>query len=80
MAITPAQLARVERDWRAVTMDEPLRVEVVASSIYAFTSELGALRLGHKYRYAIGAAARPTVGYSENFKSWYFSLDVKPVA
>lgn len=69
------RLARVGKDWAAIVKDEPLDVDQVGAAIYGFSSELGALRLFHKYR---GAAAldKCRMGFSENVNSWYFVLDV----
>jgi hypothetical protein len=68
--MTDNQSARITHDWVQVA-GEPVRVEQIGGAVYGFTSELGALRLYHKFRGA-GRA-----GYSENLKTWYFSVELK---
>lgn len=49
---------------------EPVEVQEIGATIYGFCSELAALRLFHKYN-----CSKCRAGYSENLKTWYFSLD-----
>ena len=76
MSFTAGQLERTAREWSAVA-GEPVRVEEIAAALYGFCSELGALRLMRCYRWTLinrGDVAR--VSWSENLKTWAFSLDV----
>jgi hypothetical protein len=60
---------RVARDYSQIA-GEQVTVEQIKGTLYVFCSELGALRLFHKM---------PTKGraaYSENLKTWFFSLDL----
>jgi hypothetical protein len=51
---------------------EPLSVEEIAGTIYAFGSELACLRLLNVYR-DCGDAVK--AAYSENQKTWFFRLE-----
>lgn len=66
---TSAQIARVTRDYSQIA-GEPIQIEVFGGTLYAFCSELGALRLFHKM------SSKGRVGFSQNLESWYFSLDL----
>ena len=51
---------------------EPLSVEDIAGTLYAFGSELACLRLLNVYR-DCGDAVK--AAYSENQKTWFFRLE-----
>jgi hypothetical protein len=76
VSFSAGQLARTEREWSA-TAGESVRVEEIGATLYGFCGELGALRLMRCYRWTLinrGDVAR--VCWSENLKTWFFSLDV----
>ena len=68
---TANQLNRLKAHWESHSK-EPLKVEDIGGTFYAFGSELACLRLAYKYRY--GANEKIKAEYSSNLKSWYFSL------
>lgn len=57
---------------------EHVRVEQIKATMYAFGSELACLRIFAVYNNKSGALANKNtrIGYSENLKTWYFSLDM----
>lgn len=67
-------IARVEKYWSEIAK-ETVRVEEIGGAIYAFCSELAALRLFHKYRYT--DESRIHANYSENMKTWFFRLETR---
>lgn len=67
------RLIRTTTDWIKIA-GEPVRVEEIGGSLYGFCSELGALRLFHKYQIVDG---RAKAAYSENQKTWFFRLEVR---
>jgi hypothetical protein len=52
---------------------ESLELKELGGAVYVFGSELACLRLFHKYRYC---GDRVNSGFSENLKTWYFSLEI----
>lgn len=57
---------------------EPISIQVFGDIAYGFGSELGCLRIFAAYNsngFVYNKKAR--VGYSDNFKSWYFSLMIE---
>ena len=66
--MTEAQKARVTADWSKIA-GKPVKIEEVGGTVYGFSSELGVLRLFHKFN-----CESARIGYSENLKSWYFVL------
>jgi hypothetical protein len=76
MNATTQSLDRLQRDLTEIAK-EPVEVEQITSSIYAFGSELAMLRLFAKYN-ANGAIhnAKVRFGYSENMKSFFFAIDL----
>jgi hypothetical protein len=48
-------------------------IRQISSAIYFFTSEIASLRLLSKYRWCKNAYQ----GYSENLKSFYFSIEIE---
>ena len=68
---TVQQLRRTQQDWEKIA-GVPVDVEASKGAIYGYCSELGALRLEHKYK-SSGARA----GYSTNLSTWYFVLESK---
>lgn len=67
-------IARVEKDWSEIAK-EAVKVEQIGGAIYAFGSELAALRLFRKYRYT--DESRIHANYSENLKTWFFRLETR---
>ncbi len=67
--ITEVQMQRTKAEWEAIS-GEPLVLEsmsgLVSDPIYAYGTELGVLRLFHKFN-GSGKA-----GYSKNLQTWYF--------
>jgi hypothetical protein len=49
---------------------ESVAVEEIKGTLYGYCTELGALRLFHKYNSPKARAA-----YSQNLQTWYFSLE-----
>jgi hypothetical protein len=67
-------MKRVENDWVEIAQ-EPIKVEQIGGAIYAFCSEIAALRLFHKYRGT--DESKIHANYSENLKTWFFRLDIR---
>lgn len=67
---TENQLLRTQRDWEKIA-GEPVQVEYLKGAVIGLCSELGALRLEHKYRKSDAKA-----GYSSNLGSWYFEIEL----
>lgn len=74
MPLTENQIERVKKDWQRSAKDEPIEVEAKGGAIYAFGSELACLRLAYKYRRS--DSNKVHAAYSENLKTWFFSLEV----
>lgn len=68
-----AQINRLANDWSKIA-GETVKVEVISGTPYGFCSELGALRLFHKYQIVDG---RAKAAWSENLKTWFFRLETK---
>lgn len=68
---TTIQLIRVTTDWTKIA-GEPVKVEMIGGAFYGFCSELGALRLFHKYQIVDG---RAKAAYSDNLQTWFFRLE-----
>jgi len=68
---TEDQLRRTQKDWEDIAR-EPVQVEYLKGAIIGLCSELGALRLEHKYK-----SPKAHAGYSQNLGSWYFELELK---
>jgi hypothetical protein len=68
MTATPAQIARTQAEYSRIA-GEPVTVEQIGGTIYAFGSELATLRLFRKM-------PNMRQGYSENMKTFYFSVDL----
>jgi len=69
MNMSEAQKNRLQRDWNKMA-GEFVRVEEIGGTIYAFCSEIAALRLFHKYNSTKARAA-----FSKPRNSWFFSLE-----
>lgn len=64
--------SRVAAEWTKIA-GAPVRVEYIKGTFYGYTSELGALRLFHKYNLMsrkVGTAA----AFSVNLGTWYFAM------
>jgi len=68
---------RMKSDWEKVTK-EPIEVHYCKGNYDAYGSELAALRLFHHYnQYSDNSETqRARMGYSENLKTWYFTLEL----
>lgn len=66
--ITDEQIARTQREYTGIA-GEPVRIEVIRSTLYAFGSEIATLRLFRKM-------PNKRQGYSDNLKSFYFSVEL----
>lgn len=73
--MTEAQIARLAADWSKIA-GELVRIEEIKGIVYGFASELGTLRLYHKYQNPKKCRA----GYSANLGTFYFSLDLPHAA
>jgi hypothetical protein len=51
---------------------EALEVKELGGAVYAFGSEIACLRLFYVYR---NSGKRANAGFSQNLKTWYFSLE-----
>ncbi len=67
--MTEAQKSRLQRDWNNISGEE-VKVEKIGGAIYAFGSELAALRMFHKYN---SKSARAE--FSKPRNSWFFCLE-----
>ena len=70
--MTNDQLKRIKNDWEEIAK-EYLKIELVKDTIYAFCSELAALRLAKKYKFGKNVDS----GFSKNLDSFYFSLTLQ---
>lgn len=70
--ITEQQIKRVEQDWLEIA-GEPVSVEFIDGVFYGYCSELGTLRLEHKYNNRDKAES----SYSSNLNTFYFRLETK---
>lgn len=66
----PVKIAQVAGEWSALAK-EPVEImgDYIGQPIYAFGSEIAALRLFHAF------AGRGRVAFSENMRRWYFVLE-----
>ena len=69
--MTEAQIKRLANDWTKIA-GETVEIELIGGTPYGFCSELGALRLFHKYQIVDG---RAKAAWSENLNSWFFRLE-----
>ena len=65
---TPAQIARTQNEYTKIA-GEPVTIEFISGTLYAFCSELGTLRLFRKM-------PNMCQGYSVNLKTFYFSIEL----
>lgn len=72
MTTTINQIKRTEIEFSEYA-GESVKVDIIQDAIYAFCSELAALRLHKKYGFSNDKAHS---AYSKNLKTWYFRLDV----
>lgn len=75
MQYTEAQVARVKKDWERIAKEE-IRLEVIGGAVYAFCSELAALRLFYAFRYTLLVGEKVKAEYSENQQTWFFRLEI----
>jgi len=68
--VTDMQMVKVETLLSGIA-GEPVKVDYIKGTFYGFCSELGALRLEHKYNHRPHCEAL----YSENLKSWVFRME-----
>jgi hypothetical protein len=68
--MTETQQKRAEQEWSAIS-GEPVKVEQIGGTLYAYGSELACLRLEHKF----GTCPRIKAGYSTNLETWYFRVE-----
>lgn len=66
--VTAEQLKRTEREYQGIA-GEPVKVQVIAGTLYAFGSEVATLRLFRKM-------PNMRQGFSDNLNSFYFSVDL----
>lgn len=75
--MTTAQAQRTAAMMKEYAKGEEVTIEKIKSILYVFGSELATLRIFAKYQ-SNGAVHNPKarVGYSENLKRHYFSIDM----
>lgn len=75
--MTTAQAQRTEK-MMAEFAKEAVKIEKIKGNLYVYGSELACLRIFAKYN-SNGShpCKKVQVGYSENLKSFYFSLDME---
>jgi hypothetical protein len=71
--MTAAQQKRITRDLSEIAR-EPVEVEKISGTLYAFSSELACLRIFTKYNLIHSPRAR--VGYSVNLERHFFSIEL----
>lgn len=76
MNISENYLNRVKDDWQRIVLDEALELQDVCGTIYAFTSELAALRL-FRYYNLVSFNPKAAMGYSIARESYYFRLETQ---
>lgn len=64
----------LKKDWTKTAQDE-VELKQLGGAVYGFTTEIGALRLFHKYN-MIKNNGKTRMGYSKNLGTWYFSLEL----
>jgi hypothetical protein len=67
---------RVAAEWSGLAGGEPVEVEYVKGTFYGYTTELGALRLFHRYNRKVRNTGT-RADYSANLQTWFFALDTK---
>lgn len=69
--MTEAQAARTAREFSQIA-GVPVTIEEIKGTLYGYCSELGALRLFHKY----SNPQKCRAAYSQNLRTWYFSIEM----
>lgn len=69
------QLIRVTADFKKYAGSEEITTSSMGSTVYAFGSELAALRIGNHFSLAMHES-KARVEYSENLRTWVFSLQI----
>jgi len=69
---TVSQIERTTQEYSAIAK-EPVTIEFICGTLYAFGSELACLRLGNHMR----ANNTARVAYSTNLKTWYYTHEAK---
>lgn len=72
--MTERQLKRFEQEMSGYAK-EPVVLEQIKGTAYAFGSELACLRIFYKYRNV--SKKDPLVGFAKNLNSWYFSIEME---
>lgn len=67
--MTSKKLAQVAVEWSEIA-GETVITEVIGGILYGFCSELGALRLEHKFN-----SPKARAGYKAGIKGWAFVLE-----
>ena len=70
-----SSLNSVMREWKRVTKEEEIKIEYIKGAYYSYGSEYAILRLFFHYNKHF-PNRKTRAAYSENMKSWYFSLEV----
>lgn len=73
--ITANQTNRLQDALQIYAGNEKITVEVIGGTVYAFGSELAVLRISRYYALSMHEN-KSRLNYSENLKTWFFSLDV----
>lgn len=73
--LTPARIARLEKDWSDHIAYEPIKIHIVTGKIYAVGSELAVRRLAHEFKsFDVGCSAM----FAREFGSgWWFGHEPK---
>lgn len=72
--VTATQLQRFKETVESYSL-EPMRVEKIKGTLYAYGSELAMLRLIHRYLHTV-ARGKARGGYSHSLETHYFSIDL----
>ncbi len=65
---------RATRDFKQITKENDIVVEAIRGTVYVFGSELATLRLFKHYN-KVHRNTKTRQDYSQNRKTYYFSLD-----
>jgi len=74
MTITANQAARIKTDCQKMA-NEPIELEIVGGVLYAYCSELAALRFANKYPKQV-FDGKAKAAFSKNMSTWFFRLEI----
>lgn len=74
MTITENQASRIKSDWQKMAA-ESIELEITGGMIYAYCSEIAALRIAYKYPKQV-FEGKAKAAFSKNMNTWFFRLEL----